>query len=515
MVASKSRWKRILTVGAVAILWTALFAITYSQSPLYTSNQNQYFLHGLARAGYGYLSRDWLANTRDPTPVFSALVALTYRTFHSLSITYIYYALLMGVYLFSLYGIADKVFQVASTKRSSLLFLSLVILVHAAGLRFAFSRLIGINWAYVLEDGLADQRMLGPVFQPSAFGVLLLLSIYLFLARKPLLAGLCAALAAIIHPTYLLASGVLTASYMLVAYREDRRAQGPLLIGLSALIPVLPLLAYLWISFGGEASHITAQARQILVEYRIPHHALISQWFDLTVLVKTGLVVLCLVLVRKQRIFLVLLLPFLAACLLTILQVLTHSYSLALLFPWRISIFLVPLSTSLLIAILVKRLLSLPRLQSPGWQKALTIASVLAVILCVLVGGVRFILDFQRKAQDAERNLESYIYAHKTAGETYLTPVKMQDFRLFTGAPVYIDFKSIPYKDADVLEWYRRLLLADRFYKTKDCEILRTLTGEGVTHTVLASQDLPLSCPLIEETYRDQDFVVYKLLPFR
>ena len=75
---------------------TVLFAIAYAQSPLYTSNQNQYFLHGLAAAGHGTLTADWLANTLDPTPLFSLLVRLT----HPLSgLFYIYYALLMGVYL--------------------------------------------------------------------------------------------------------------------------------------------------------------------------------------------------------------------------------------------------------------------------------------------------------------------------------------------------------------------------------------------------------------------------------
>ncbi len=350
MHPSKSRLRRILIYCAVIAVWTALFAIAYSQSPLYTSNQNQYFLHGLAQAGYGYLEQDWLANTLDPTPVFSALVAITFRLFHTTSIFYIYYALLMGIYLFSLYGIADKTFQISSSKVSSLVFLSSMILVHAAGLRFALSRLIGVNWAYILEDGVADQRMLGPVFQPSTFGVLLVLSIFLFLEHKPLLAGLCAALAAIIHPTYLLASGMLTASYMLITFRENRQIKEPLLIGLSALLPILPMLVYLWGSFGGEPSEITLQARQILVDYRIPHHALVSLWLDATALVKIGLVALCIYLVRKERIFWILLLPFLVACLFTILQVITQSYSLALLFPWRLSIFLVPLCTALLIA---------------------------------------------------------------------------------------------------------------------------------------------------------------------
>ena len=55
------------------ILLAAGFALAHTQSPLFFSNQNQYLLHGLADAGYGHLSHDWLANTKDPTPAFSFL----------------------------------------------------------------------------------------------------------------------------------------------------------------------------------------------------------------------------------------------------------------------------------------------------------------------------------------------------------------------------------------------------------------------------------------------------------
>src|SRR4030067_415070 len=82
------------------VLWTLLFALAYAQSPLYTSNQNQYFLHGLAQAGYGNLRDDWLATTVDPTPIFSLLVNLTYRIFNTEIIFYFQYAFLFGVYLF-------------------------------------------------------------------------------------------------------------------------------------------------------------------------------------------------------------------------------------------------------------------------------------------------------------------------------------------------------------------------------------------------------------------------------
>ena len=291
-----------------------------------------------------------------------------------------------------------------------------MIVVHAAGLRFAFSRLIGINWAYILEDGVADQRMLGPVFQPSTFGVLLVLSIFLFLDRKPLLAGLCAALAAILHPTYLLASGVLTASYMLVTYREHRRLKAPLLIGLSALLPVLPLLAYLWTSFGGEPPQITLQSRQILVDYRIPHHALVCAVArrhrpgqD-----RPGG---ALPLSRTPAAHL----PGLAAALpggilLTLLQVITRSYSLALLFPWRISIFLVPLSTSLLIAFLVTRLLSLPAPAIAGLAKGSSPSPVCwRSFSACWWAACAFSWTSSAKPRTQSARCESYIYAHKSA----------------------------------------------------------------------------------------------------
>src|SRR5579883_3127440 len=67
---------------AALVLSAVAFAAAYGQAPLYYSNQNQYFLHGLAAAGDGQLRADWLARTADPTPVFSGLVAWTARFLH-------------------------------------------------------------------------------------------------------------------------------------------------------------------------------------------------------------------------------------------------------------------------------------------------------------------------------------------------------------------------------------------------------------------------------------------------
>lgn len=115
--------------------WSMIFGIIYAQSPLYTSNQNTYFLHGLASAGLGNLKTDWLANTADPTPVFSGLVFLTYALTHSGALFYVYYALLMGIYLYSMTGIAELLFGLGQSKTKKLIFFTLLLGLHSAALR--------------------------------------------------------------------------------------------------------------------------------------------------------------------------------------------------------------------------------------------------------------------------------------------------------------------------------------------------------------------------------------------
>ena len=118
------RRKSWLGNAGLILLVGLLFALTYTQSPLFTSNQNQYFLHGMAKAGFGYLNQDWLANTLDPTPLFSALVYLTYRFTHQPILFYLFYAGLLGLYLFCLVGITDILFDLRKSRARLALFVA-------------------------------------------------------------------------------------------------------------------------------------------------------------------------------------------------------------------------------------------------------------------------------------------------------------------------------------------------------------------------------------------------------
>jgi hypothetical protein len=504
-IPARPAW-RWLRPALTFLAWSLLFGLAYAQSPLYSSNQNQYFLHGAARAGLGYLSQDWLANTVDSVPVFSLLAELTYRYLDPF-VFYLYYFVLFGIYLLALLDIVSHLFEIRRPT-TRLLFLALMVVLHSAALRFVSSRLLGAEWEYLFDGGVAGQRLLGPVFQPSCFGVLLLLSLALFLRRRPYWAAAAAAAAATLHPTYLLGAAVLTLAYLFVTWGETRNLKNALALGMVALLLVLPILLYVVLSLGPTSAQVSREAQQVLVDYRIPHHAIVSQWLDATVLVKLALVILGIILARRSRLFPVLLVTFLAALALTALQILTGSLTLALLFPWRLSVILVPLATALLAAWLATR--------SPSWLRWLETLSLATVLALGLAGIVRFKLESDRNRADAARPMMAFIQAAMAPGDVYLIPPRLQEFRLLTGAPIVADFKSIPYRDVEVLEWYERARHADWFYRDRpeyaDCGLLEEMRQDyGVTHVVLDPYLLELSCPSLHEIYRDPGYAVFTL----
>jgi len=511
--SSANRNQAILRRLVSLIFWAILFTLAYAQSPLFTSNQNQYFLHGLTDAGFGYLSQDWLANTLDPTPVFSGLIAFTGRFLPWSPVFYLYFTILAGIYLFSLYGIISKTFRINGSNPKRWFYIFTLIFVHSAALRYLVVRFFNQDWAYLFDGGVAGQRLLGSVFQPSTFGVLLLLSIYLYIQGKTTGAVISLVLAAVLHPTYLLSAAVVTLVYMGLEYHEKRKLRHPLTIGIGALLGVTPILVPTFLTFCGTDPEITARARELLVDFRIPHHAIPAEWFDGSVIVKIIIILLGITLARKTRLFHFLCWPFAIAVLGTILQIITSSDVLALLFPWRLSTWLVPLS----VGVVVFRGLEYiwPRLEGSvpaKWIQAMTVAGIL-----ILAGSglTKSIWEFQEKQNGGDRRMMSFISENKAPGDIYLIPLDMQDFRLETGAPVYVEFKSIPYKDEDVLEWYRRIRAAGTLYqspyKRAGCEMAVDLSLEGVTHIVLPYDHTIKKCSNLESRYGDWHYGVYEI----
>jgi hypothetical protein len=509
----RSIFKREWFIGLVVFLaGSLLFGVIYAQSPLFTSNQNAYFLHGLADAGFGYLNHDWLATRQESMPVFTWLITLTYMAFHSKVPFYLYYILLMGVYLFSMVGIMDLLFDLRRSKIRVLAFLALFLAAHSAALRFLLSRLVSADSTFLFEGGVAGQRILGQVFQPSTFGVLLVLSIYLFLRRRTFWSLVPIAAAVYFHPVYLLGGALLTIAYMWIVFFAEHNLKRSLLLGSVSLLLVAPVLIYTIYIFSDPDPELAQQALNILVNFRNPQHALITSWLNWTVLVQALILLTGLFIVRKTKLFTILLIVTSGMLILTIFQGITANKWLALIFPWRVSVLLVPMGTTILIAFGVTKFMD--------WLKAtrkakrwVSLLSLLVIIGLMVIGAIRFQIESARQLADPALPMMNYVAAHKSPRDIYLVPSKMENFRLVTGAPILVDFKSAPDRDADVIEWYERLKWVSWVYQgAEPCDTMIEIAARyGVTHVVTVRNYSPTVCRDLPIVYKDDNYRIYAL----
>lgn len=479
-----------------------LFGLAYSQSPLYTSNQNQYFLHGFARSGLGFLKHDWLANTVDPTPAFTALVQFTVTNLDE-ALFYLYALALLGMYFYSLYRIAVHALNFKPNREQRALLIGALVLLHSAALRLVLSRALGGEWEYLFDGGVAGQRLLGPVLQPSMFGALLLLSVESFLAGHRQRALVLSSMAATVHATYLLSAALITVSYLYLIWREQRSLRQALLNGLLALALVAPAIGYILGSFYPPSG----AAQDLLVAFRLPAHTDPQLWFNATVLVKLGLVGMALAIVRRSALFPILLVSAIVGLVLSGLQFVLDSSALALLFPWRVSTYLVPLASAVLLADLIRRFAR----SIPAW------ISYVGVLSLALLGAGSFGLKVQQHGEVPSMQIMQHVGETAAAGDLFLIPPKMQNFRLETLAPAFADFKSIPYRGDEVMEWFQRNRLLDWFYRDTladiDCGLVARFRDDyGVTHVIAGPLQRGLECPNLRTLFDDGSYALMEVL---
>src|SRR6478609_4821094 len=105
------------------------------------------------------------------------------------------YFVMVGVYFVRMRRLVEALpgFPTGGGARS--LFLAMFLAVHACLLRVASAWLTGVDYPWYLQAGLAAQYLLGPGLQPSAFGVLLVVSLAAYANGRPVLAGGLAAAA--------------------------------------------------------------------------------------------------------------------------------------------------------------------------------------------------------------------------------------------------------------------------------------------------------------------------------
>ncbi len=512
-------------------LWpfALVFVLSYTQPALYYSNQNQYFLHGAALAGRGDLARDWLAGTPDPAPLFTAFAALC-EGYLGHGPVYLAMGLACGLYFTALVKLADGFGLAPRTPAGWRLLAALVTLSHCGLLRWLSVMACGVDYPWYLQSGVANQYLLGAGLQPSVAGVFLLVALATYANRQPRLTALALVLAATLHSTYLLSAALLTGAMILRDLFDSPRrdvARFAVLVAVGVL-PTVGYVAYLFDPFGDP--ELARAAQRILVSERLPHHGEPARFFDTAAKVQAAAILVMLVAVRRTRLGQVLVIASAGMLALTALQLVTGSPSLALLFPWRLSAVLVPVATLVGAA-------HLARWAEPRTGFAKVAATV--VLAVALIGAARVQLaGLGYQENPAEAGVTEFVRDNRRPGDVALLPTKvpeqparlritsasfvpvrpvskpffeLQSFRLATGCPIYVDFKSIPYAPADVIEWRRRVAECERWYPMLargDAGATGELRSAGVTLVVAPAG---VGVPGATQVYADEWYGAWRL----
>jgi hypothetical protein len=201
-------------------------------------------------------------------------------------------------------------------------------------------------------------------------------------------------------------------------------------------------------------------------------------------------------------------------------------------FPWRVSVFLMPVATGIILA-------RLAALEKPG--QVVNVISIAVVVLLAFGGAIVMAERRGYRAAEEETELYDWVREHAKDGDVYLLPVRipavgtgrgavstsftppprpkpgsnlipidLQRFRLQTGTPIYVDFKAVPYKDTEVLEWHRRMKQCETWYDSDWKKAGATLKSEGITHVVTPA-NRHLWAPYLELVHEGNAYLVYRV----
>ncbi len=428
-------------------------------------NQNQYLAHVLADRGTA-LDADWFVGTVDPYPFFTAVPRAVFDVTGLTGIRIMAW-LATAVWLTGIYGLA-RLLAPPARQRWAAVAATILVAVTIAPI---LSRL-PIPWVnqFSAFSGFAGQY-LGGYLQPSVFGCLLLAAFPLWLvgrrapagARlKPTVAAVSlTALGCMLHPTYLVVVAVgLAAAVIADLWKRDASRLGwYALIGIGVLAPALAANPSL-LAIGG-ASGESSEAMQRFAFERIAHHTLWTNW------PRSDLLYIALITIAAGWLWRSGTSAWLARWLSAglafalagaVVVELTRSSTPALLFPWRISVFLVPIAATALavaLAVTVGRALSrswLGRSAERGRGIGWSVAVVAALLLAVLG-----LLASSRSVPPTTSDDAVALVRTSEVTGVGIVPLAEENIRLNAAVPIYVDWKSPPYASSDLIEWWTRV----------------------------------------------------------
>jgi hypothetical protein len=452
-----------------SLVVSAIFFSISAYNDFPAANQNNHALHASVLSGFTpALSEDWLYKTIDPFPLATWITALFLKL--GPGGVYFLYFVVIGAFMLAVITFLDgRRHALASYPWSGLIVLSALVIGRLTG----------------LSAGVADQLILGSYWQPSEAGVILIISVLLFASRWPVSSAVCAALAVALHPSIAFGALILVTAAC-VRLVIDRQWRECFILGGVFTLFLLPTAAYTIIQFMPTTSDLADRASHILARERIPFHAIPMHWLTTLDIFKVSMIAIAAYICRKQdeRLAFVLVISLILGIATTVIFGFLDDDRILLLFPWRVSVILAPIALILLVSAVLN---GLPKAWIYKHQKFVLIPIILLAGLVQFVKIYRgypgsapvfwieaaFTSDvYSMKIQDRLNRMEVINWAKsQDSADLYLVPLDFEQFRIKSGHPIFVDWESHPFKDIEVIEWKRRIEVAEKTLESlRECK---------------------------------------------
>jgi len=458
----------------IYLILSVLFAITIQQFAFYKGN-SLHLLYAIKDFEFNKLQYDWIANQTNHLPLFTYFNNIILKIFPVNFLHSVHFILLSSCALF-LFLICKYIFEDLNKISLSLLWFSLFMFVYHE---------------HSLFGGVAGQDVINEGYQPASYGVLFFIGIYLYLIKKNSYAIFFICLSASFHPSYVLHSGFLIIGILgYFFFQKEYKKFLKILVLYSILI--LPITIYVIYNFLLLDNEIILKGQNILLE-RIPHHASIENWFSYKDLISILVYIVSIILVYKnKRIFIPLGIFGFFSISLTLIQYLTEIDSLALTFPWRASVFLMPLSIMIIISYFLKKFLTNKS------NLNLLSSFVFIFIWSFFLINNHFLKDANKDFYK-ELELTEKININYKSINRLLIPVNLMNIRMNTGLPIFVDWKHHAFKYNEIIIWKQRLDLVQKFYKTKNYDfqklnLIEIMKIEKISHILIEKDKLTKNC---------------------
>ena len=417
------------------------------------------------------LSEDWLYKTVDPFPLATWITALFLKLGPG-GAYFLYFIVIVAfvlAFVTFLNNHASKGDTLDSHLWSGLTVLCALVLGRLTG----------------LSAGVADQLILGSYWQPSEAGVILVTSVLLFAFGRCVWSAVCAALAVALHPGMAVGALILETAACVRLMVERQWRELFVLSGVFTLL-VLPPLIHTIIQFMPTTNDLAVRASHILAREKIPFHAIPMQWVTTLDVAKIFMIAVAAYVCRRknERLAFVISISLFLGLVATVIFAFFDDDRLLLLFPWRVSAVLAPIA---LVLIVSDALSGLRHTWVGNNQKLLFVPIIL------LAGSVQFMKIYydypgfvpgywieatfmggaqNMKVQDRIERMKLIDWAKtQDPAELYLVPLDFEQFRIKSGRPIFVDWKSHPFKDVEVIEWKRRIEIAAKVFESlRECK---------------------------------------------